>query len=500
MEASIQNAKPFIRAQQVVLGIAVLAMVATATGLYFWLYRASYVPLYSNLNEEDAASVLNQLDEMGVPFRLSDDGNAILVDSRQVGETRIRLDGSNLGIRGGEGFELFDNADFGMTEYVQKINYQRALQGELSRTIVGLSEVRYARVHLVIPEDTLFRNDSSEPKASVTLVLEPGLFLTASQVSGIQQLIASAVDGMTTASVTLLDERGLVLSQQRPAEGEESLLVFDSKQEVESYLGLKANRVLAQLYPVGAALVNIDVSLSRDQVQLTREFWHSPEEPRAGGIVAQSRTQREYRSPAENPESESGQLTSEVVEVDYRIDKSVEQIVKGSGAIERMTVSVMIPVDSSEEQVMAVRQLIASAVGLQPDRGDEISVFAMPNLAAGAQTIDRSVALAEDELSDVIPPAARVPAMNLVPEPTGLARAPLGGLLERVPPWVLIAISTLCALALLLILIVSVRRSPSRETSTLTAEQRQALLAEVRSWLEGDREHSTEAATAAEGS
>jgi flagellar M-ring protein FliF len=477
---------PLSGIQRVGLVIGVLLIVGMAVGLYFWIYRTSYVPLYSNLNEEDAANVLGQLDEMRIPYQLSANGNAILVDSRQAEETRIRLDGGGLAIRGGEGFELFDDADFGMTEYVQKINYQRALQGELARTIIGLSEVRYARVHLVLPEETLFSDADSQPKASVTLVNEAGMFLSASQISGIQQLVASAVDGLGSENVTVLDDRGLVLSQQRPGEDAGPMLVLGSKQEIETYLGLKAARVLDQLYGPGAALVNIDVTLNHDQVQLTREQWHSPEEPGSGGIVAQSRTQREFGTLAEDSRDQAeNNLTSEVVEVDYRIDKSVEQIIQGDGEIVRMTVSVMVPVNTSDEQLAAVRQLIATAVGLQESRGDEIGIFAMPDLVQEPTGAGQQVAAGDiqDVSAAVLPAAAPDSLIQSVSE---RARAPLSQLTGSVPPLVLITGAVAAALVILLLVVGFVLRTPRRAESTLTPDQRQALLAEVRSWLEAD--------------
>jgi flagellar M-ring protein FliF len=491
---------PLSGIQRAGLVIGGLLIVGMAVGLYFWIYRTSYVPLYSNLNEEDAANVLGQLDEMRIPYQLSADGNAILVDSRQAEETRIRLDGGGLAIRGGEGFELFDNADFGMTEYVQKINYQRALQGELARTIIGLSEVRYARVHLVLPEETLFSDTDSEPKASVTLVNEPGMYLSASQISGIQQLVASAVDGLSSDSVTVLDDRGLVLSQQRPGEDAGPMLVLGSKQEIETYLGLKAARVLDQLYGPGAALVNIDVTLNHDQVQLTREQWHSPEEPGSGGIVAQSRTQREFTAPAEDSRDQAeNNLTTEVVEVDYRIDKSVEQIIQGDGDIVRMTVSVMVPVNTSDEQLAAVRQLIATAVGLQESRGDEIGIFAMPDLAAEPAEADQQAAIPDIQVAPDAVRSTTVPA-NLIQSGRDNARNPLSRLTGSVPPLVLIAGAIAAAFAILLLVVGFALRTPRSTGSTLTLDQRQALLAEVKSWLDADQSEPEEASSAPEES
>jgi len=409
------------------------------------------------------------------------------------------MDGGGLAIRGGEGFELFDNADFGMTEYVQKINYQRALQGELSRTINGLAEVRYARVHLVLPEESLFSDTDNEPKASVTLVNEAGMFLSSSQVSGIQQLVASAVDALSSDNVTVLNDQGLVLSQQRPGEDDGQMMVLDSKQEIENYLGFKAGRILDQLYGQGAALVNIDVTLSRDQVQLTREQWSSPEQPGSGGIVAQSRTQREYSALNEDgSDAAAANLASEVVEVDYRIDKSVEQIVQGQGNIVRMTVSVMVPANTSDEQLLAVSQLIATAVGLQESRGDEISIFAMPDLAVEDSDADSQASVPGEQVQPGTVLTAGIP-INLAETGAAPAATPLDRLLGTVPPLVLILGAVLIAILLLVVIVALVGRSSSPQEAALSAEQRQALLADVKGWLNAEEDQAKGSDTVAEG-
>ena len=171
--------------------------------------------------------MIEELDRMKVPYRLDDGGGSILVPEELVHKTRLQLVGKNLPLHGAVGFEIFNNTDFGMTEFTQKVNYQRALQGELTRTIMALEEVQSARVHLALPESSLFKREQSRPKASVALAVRPGQSLARDQVAGIQRLVAAAVPGIDADDVTVLDQKGVTLS--RRSEGRATVLAGSSR-------------------------------------------------------------------------------------------------------------------------------------------------------------------------------------------------------------------------------------------------------------------------------
>lgn len=464
------------------LGAGLLLIVGLCAGLYMFAYRSHMEPLYTDLADQDAAKVIAQLDEMKVAHALSPDGKSILVDSSVAGETRLRIDGSNLGMNGGQGFELFDDADYGMTEFVQKINYQRALQGEIARTVMGLGVVRQARVHLVLPDHGLFEQSQTVAKASVSVVQEPQRLLNVSQIAGIQHLVASAVDGMDVENVTVIDERGVVLTQPRAQDRKGGGANLGRKQEIEEYLTQKAASILDQLYDPGVAVVNIDVTLGNEQVQLTRETYNSPEKSGQGGIAAKSRTQRKFSGGAEGNASESRkQLASEVVETDYRVDRSVEQVVKGEGAIERMTVSVMVPRTVDVVTLKAIRQLVANAVGLRESRGDAIEVSSLP----------------------VAPAAVSMkPVSGDAPVPAGVPRAPA---LQTAPKadagWGFSARALLVALVLALLgaLYYAFSRRAPVAVPELPASEREALLRDVKRWFEDDAASAPDAPDTATG-
>ena len=481
MSAVSEFASGLSTGQRVSLGMGVLLIGGLCAGLYMFAYRSHMEPLYTDLIDQDAAKVIAQLDEMKVAHALSPDGKSILVDSTVAGETRLRIDGSNLGMNGGQGFELFDNADYGMTEFVQKINYQRALQGEIARTVMGLGVVRQARVHLVLPEHGLFEQAQTAPKASVSVVQEPQRLLNVSQIAGIQQLVASAVDGMDAESVTVIDERGVVLTEPHAQDRKGGGAHLGRKQEIEEYLTQKAATILDQLYDPGVAVVNIDVTLVNEQVQLTRETYNSPEKSGQGGIAAKSKTQRKFAGGADDYGNEGKkQLASEVVETDYRVDKKVEQVVKGEGAIERMTVSVMVPRAVDAVTLKAIRQLVANAVGLRESRGDAIEVSSLPVAPAASST------------DGVTASAAVAP---------GVARAPVGRTTPQADSgWSFAARALLVALVLAVVgaLYAFSRRTPAAAPA-LPAGEREALLRDVKRWFEGDAASAPDASTPAPG-
>lgn len=191
--------------------LAGLVIVALFAGYWFFI-RQGYVEILGGIEPSDAVDVVKVLETRKIPYELADEGRTILVPSNQADKARIELVGSELPMRGQVGFELFNQSDMGLTEFAQKINYQRALQGELARTILQLDDIHSVRVHLGLPQQSLFRDEQSYPKASVTLILKPGAALTASRVDGIQRIVAGAVPEMTPNAVAILDGSGRIVS------------------------------------------------------------------------------------------------------------------------------------------------------------------------------------------------------------------------------------------------------------------------------------------------
>lgn len=211
------------------LGGVFAAVIALLVLGYFLFLRTEYVVLAQGLRGSDASAVVAELDKRGTPYRITGGGSTILVPNDQADATRVALAGSESAARGEIGFELFNKSDMGLTNFAQKINYQRALQGELVRTIMVMDGVESARVHLSMPERALFRGDRAEPRAAVTVAMKAGQIADAPRVAGIQRLVASAVPDLPESKVVVLDSGGRVISQavsealegERPADLEE---------------------------------------------------------------------------------------------------------------------------------------------------------------------------------------------------------------------------------------------------------------------------------------
>ncbi len=243
---SFRSAPP--RRQIALTAIAAAAICAVLFAAYFFLLRQPYEVLFTNLRPMDAATIVAELDKKKVPYRLEDGGATILTPANLVESTRLSVMSSDLPLKGMVGFELFNKSDMGLTEFAQKINYQRALQGELARTIMTMEGIDTARVHLSITEPTIFRDDRTPPKASVTILTRPGKALSVGAVRGIQRLVAAAVPELETGAVVVLDDRGEVLSGAAVADAP-STPAMQEREAVEEYYAARVRMALQRAYP-----------------------------------------------------------------------------------------------------------------------------------------------------------------------------------------------------------------------------------------------------------
>jgi flagellar M-ring protein FliF len=191
------------------LFVLLLAVLGAA---YYYFLRTDYAVLFSDLRPAEASAVVHELDRQGVAYQLRDNGATILVPEDRASSVRVALAGSDLAVKGMVGFELFNQSDMGLTDFAQRVNYQRALQGELARTIMMMEGIESARVHLAMPERSLFHANQGEPKAAVTVIPQKGRHLDESRVAGIQRLVAAAVPDLVLNDVVVLDENGRTIS------------------------------------------------------------------------------------------------------------------------------------------------------------------------------------------------------------------------------------------------------------------------------------------------
>jgi len=371
------------------IGVAggLVLIVAIVAAFAWWTLQRDYQVLFKDMAPRDAAAVVAELKRLKVPYRLDAEGTSVRVPAEAVHETRLALMGRGVPLSGGVGFELFDHNDLSTTEYAQKINYQRALQGELARTIMSIEGVKLARVHLVLAEASLFKRDKSRPKASVSLLLQPGTSLDESRILGIQRLVAAAAPGLEPQMVTVVDQRGVTLSaagETAPAAAGGQLHV---KKEVEEYLTRKVAEVLDRTFGPGQAIVTIDVALNSDEIRLTKQdVVPAPdgERQQAAGVLVHRREalQRQTRSApalrvadAEAAAArEDGQYNS-TVETNFEVSRRVEQIVTSPGSIRRVSVGIVLPRSVGRDVAEQIERLVTMAAGLEIERrGDAIAV------------------------------------------------------------------------------------------------------------------------------
>ncbi len=390
--------------------IALLAVTAICIALFTVLIiqarTADYQLLYANLAEKDAASVVSWLKGEKISYHLKNNGKNIWIPANQLYETRLQLASSGLPSGGGVGFEVFDKQSFALTDFVQKVNYTRALQGELARTITSLEPVNATRVHLAIPEKRLFKNQQKNATASIVISLAKGGVLDKSQVQGIIHLVSGSVEGLSADDVAVIDSNGNVLEGIAKNDGEQrisvDMLVF--QQDIERRLEIRAQDLLDKTMGSGQAMVRVTASLDFAKTEKTEELFDA-EEPvirseqlqeesngssSTGGIPGvQSNLQGNSSgaSSDSSPSSKSSRTTN------YEISKTISKTINPVGTIKSISVSVLladriIPAKDEESQptsetrgekeLQSVKIMVSSALGLDAQRGDIINVTSMP--------------------------------------------------------------------------------------------------------------------------
>lgn len=463
------------------LVLGALLIVAATAGLGRWALDKHYQPLFTGLSEQDASTMVAELDRMKVPYRLEAGGTQILVPQEQVHKTRLQLVGKNLPLHGAVGFEIFNNTDFGMTEFTQKVNYQRALQGELTRTIMSLDEVQAARVHLSLPESTLFKREQGRPKASVTLALKPGRGIARDQVNGIQRLVAAAVPGIEAGDVTVLDQKGVALSRGAPDgadAGSGGDWQLETKRQIEDHLARKVSAVLDRSFGPGQGIVSVDVQLNFDHVKVTTEevlAGKGVEGAPAGVLVRERQTLRDAPTRArDKAEPAAAEATVTNTESEYQTGRRVEQIVGTPGSVRRINVGVVVPRGVSPDRLDRIRQIVAMSAGIDAQRGDGVAVYSLDQMADGAAALKPTAAVEATEAAPAALASGAAPAQD-TRQPDAFLPTVLAGLLAIV-----------VAIALLLAWRRRAARGavPPAEPRLLAEAQRQALLLNMQRWLE----------------
>lgn len=384
--------------QKVSIVLALLATLAAIGGVLYASSRPDYRLLYSGMTLEDAARAREQLEEAKVPVQLRDHGNSIYVPAANVYRSRLLLAQAGLPRDTSTGFELFEQPKFGLTEFAQQVNYQRALQGELERTISSMDGVQGVRVMLVMPRDRLFASEKDKSaSASIMLSMKRGAHLSDAQVASIGQLVGTAVPGLAEGNVTITDQQGRLLSDPRDREDEalgSPRKHMDLRRAVEEELTKKAQDMLDRAIGSGQAIVRVSADLDFRQVERYNETYNAE-----GRVVVRETISTENSSepitlagagmsrvavgsPSDIVlEQAMGQLRREDVDTEYRVPSGRETIVDKGGKVARLSISVSVAQGEQPRDAEALQQIermVRSAVGFSSQRQDTIEVIEMP--------------------------------------------------------------------------------------------------------------------------
>lgn len=356
--------------------------------------KVEYATLFTQLDPNEAGKIVEKLKERKIPYKLEDNGTTILVDKTKVYDTRISIAAEGLPESGVVGYEIFDKTNLGMSEFVQKLNYRRALEGELAKTISSLNGVKKARVHIVMPEKALFEKDQKQPTASVTIQLASDNLLSRLNIKGIQNLVASSVEGLSPNNVTVVDHRGRIISES-DIDPNSVMGKTQSQHEqqirVEQYLSNKVQSLLEGVLGPGNSEVRVSAELDFTQIEKTiTDFNPDRQVVRSEQIISQSaKTVDSLQYPAPNKTLDQSNTVT-----NYEIPQTVERIVNGVGTIKRITIGALINgtykvtekdgkkqveyIPRGDEEIKKLEEIIKNAVGLDPNRNDQISIVNIP--------------------------------------------------------------------------------------------------------------------------
>jgi flagellar M-ring protein FliF len=407
--------------QKIILALGVAAVIAIMAAVWMWGQQPDYRVLFSNFSDRDGGAIVAELEKMNVRYKYAEGGGALLVPASQVHDLRLKLAAQGLPKGGNVGFELMENQKLGASQFVEQVNFQRAMEGELARTIESLSAVQAARVHLAMPKDSVFVSEQKNPTASVLLNLQPGRVLDAQQVSAIVHLVASSVPDLQTKNVTIVDQNGNLLSDTSKAASANGMDPSQIKyvQNLQDNVVKRIESIISPI--VGAdnvraeATADVDFSHSEQAV----ESYKPNQTPDAMAIRSQqiSESQNGAGNPSGVPGSLSNQppapATAPIVApgkaaapaqaaapasdtrkdstVNYELDKTIQYVQHGVGGLKRLSVAVVVnykkvtdkdgktsmkPLSAAE--TTQITNLVKEAMGYNQARGDTINVANTP--------------------------------------------------------------------------------------------------------------------------
>ncbi|MFC3395212.1 flagellar basal-body MS-ring/collar protein FliF [Brenneria rubrifaciens] len=421
--------------------VAAAATIAIVVALALWAKGPDYRVLYSNINDRDGGAIVSELTKLNIPYRFADNGGAIMIPADNIHETRLRLAQLGLPKGGAVGFELLDQEKFGISQFSEQVNYQRALEGELSRTIETLGPVQNARVHLAIPKPSLFVREQKSPSSSVTLTLQPGRALDEGQINSIVYLVSSSVAGLPPDNVTVVDQTGRLLTQAGGAGRDLNAAQLKYSNEVEAMYQRRIEAIIAPIVGMGNVHAQVTAQIDFSAREQTDEQYQPNPSPDKAAIRSQQTSQSEQRggpnvggvpgalsnqpAPAPtapittppnnnanaNANNQAGQQnnnaagaqananantnaaiqTSNVrndATTNYEVDKTILHTKHSTGGVKRLSAAIIVnylppgedgkPVPLTEDQIKQIENVAREAMGFSSERGDSLNVVNTP--------------------------------------------------------------------------------------------------------------------------
>ena len=383
-----------------------LALVAVVLGAYAWSSQIAYVALYSGLDASDSGAIVDELRTGNVAYRLENGGSTILVSQAEVNDLRVRFASKAMPTGGHTGFEVFSGNSFTATDFVQRLNFQRGLQGELERTLEAFPAVQKARVHVVMPQRSLFKNDQQAATASVVLALRPGRALQDHEVTGMAHLVAGAVEGLDREHITILNTAGKMIFDGATQGGANGFGTASSQigvqAEYERALAASVQSMLDRTLGPAKAAVNVSAALNFDRIETQTEKYTQPE----NGSARSSKTVKEAYTTGSS--TTGGEIPGALANVpgananlpggtqptvpagagtnyertestsNFELDKTFTKQIAAAGGVKRLSVSLLLDESIAEDKAKALQESVAAAAGLNKERGDTIVVTRVP--------------------------------------------------------------------------------------------------------------------------
>ncbi len=415
------------------LMLGVAAVLAVMSGVWLWSQQPDYRVLFSNFSDRDGGAIVASLQQMNVPYKFAEGGSAILVPANQVHDARLKLASQGLPKGGSVGFELMENQKLGVSQFLEQVNFQRALEGELARSIQSVAAVQAARVHLALPKASVFVRDAQKPTASVLLNLHAGRTLDPQQVSAIVHLVASSVPDLPTKNVTVVDQNGNLLSETSKLGGGNGLDPSQLKyvQELQQSIVKRIESILTPI--VGAPNVRAEATADVDfsHSEQAAETYKPNQTPNTSAIRSQQSSETQSGTPltasgvpgalsnqppapatapitapagapapgAAAPSAASANAHKDMT-VNYEVDKTVRYVQQPMGGVKRLSVAVVVNYKKetakdgkvtmkplSEAEKTQITDLVKEAMGYSKERGDTLNVVNSPFAGAEKEII-----------------------------------------------------------------------------------------------------------------